>query len=52
VAEAGHLDLAGLGIGFAGLLVNQSSISAIFTNLKATFNKAFSEAPPPGRRSP
>ncbi len=47
VAEAGstNLDLAGLGIGFAGLLVNQSSISAIFTNLKSTFNKAFSEAP-------
>lgn len=32
-------------IGFAGMIINASAISAIFVNLKATFAKAFDAAP-------
>ncbi|SFM67084.1 Mu-like prophage major head subunit gpT family protein [Nitrosomonas communis] len=41
---AGHLEAMGF-IGFAGLLVNKSTISNIFISLKTTFNNAFNAAP-------
>jgi phage major head subunit gpT-like protein len=44
-ATAVDLNLAGLGIGFGGLLINKASLEAVFVNLKTTFNKAFEAAP-------
>lgn len=42
--SAGHADTGTNGIGFA-MLINASTISGLFTSLKATFNKAFEGAP-------
>ena len=43
-ATALDLNLAGLGIGFGGLIVNKANLEAVFINLKTTFNKAFEAA--------
>lgn len=44
-ADVQTMDLAGFGIGMAGLLVNKATLDALFTSLKTTFNNAFAGAP-------